>query len=699
MRMQRLVIAMLFVLLGTMGVSAQEMPLPTIIPTPQEMTWKYDEPRTVDLGEITGFYKFDVVAALSGGIDQVNARLRSLALAPFPVVDNGNVTLRLVKSSDRREGYLLDISTTGIVISGTDLSGLYYGLVTLSRLIGKEGRIPCVVVKDWPDMNLRGTYIAGYEDIERRIMEFAALKYNLVLFEDSELYLLDNPVIRKRWQDIFSMCRKHFIDPVPELQSLGWGQHVLRIDSRTVEGVLIENLPLKALGGAIVAPEPPVARPITIANPGFEQNEGNLATGWQQEKPGEYTTVVQDGAQSGKGCLRITILEEGTARCWQDLPCEPNHWYELSYGLKTENVKTGMAYAEVYALKGRADEVKTIPVPKELGVFFGRGPDLAGTKDWTPLLMRFGSGDNHGVRVYLRLQEGTGTAWFDNISLRGIKPPHPLDNVIVTEAAPFTLKSENGKTVYEAGKDYKLAGQNPPYPFGIGATLSIEVLSGSRIQEGACVLASFHQAPIESITCCPSEPHYQEVMHRAINHVVTYLKPNYIHIGHDEPRVINRDGRCKGRGLTDAEVFADDVKRMHAYAKEADPNVRLMMWNDALDPYHGDSGYRHLVDAAKELPRDIVINVWWYDWPDVVGHLDKSTKHFLDLGFEVTGSPWFRRKNAYDWTQTLYKYGKNDPKVLGSLYTSWAHPSEDPWGALDVTAEYSWTAEKPPFEE
>jgi hypothetical protein len=154
-----------------------------------------------------------------------------------------------------------------------------------------------------------------------------------------------------------------------------------------------------------------------------------------------------------------------------------------------------------------------------------------------------------------------------------------------------------------------------------------------------------------------------------------------------------------GAGLTDAEIFADDVKRMRAYARQADPNVRLMMWNDALDPYHGVSGYRHLVDAVKELPRDIVINVWWYDWPDTVGHLDKSTKYFLDLGFEVTGSPWFRRKNAYDWAQTLYKYGRNDPKVLGCIYTSWAHPSEDPWGALDVTAEYSWTAEKPLFKE
>lgn len=682
-----------------MGVSAQEMVLPTILPAPQEMTWKYNEPRTVSMRQITGFNKSDLVVALSGGIDQVNARLRSLALVPFPVVDDGNITLRLVKSGVGREGYLLDISTKGVVVSGADLPGLYYGLVTLGRLIEKEGRIPCVVVKDWPDMKLRGTYIFGIEDIERRIMEFAALKYNLVLFEDSELYLLDNPVIRKRWQDIFAVCRKHFIDPVPELQSLGWGQHVLRVDSRTVEGVLIENLPLKAVKGALVASEPPVARPITIANPGFEQNQGDLAVGWQQEKPGEYTTVVQEGAQSGKGCLRITVPEPGTARCWQDLPCEPNHWYELGYGLKTENVNKGTAYAEVYALKGHTDEAEKAPSPKELGVYIGRGPDMAGTKGWTQHSMRFRSGDHDSVRVYLRIQEGTGVACFDNISLRGIKPPHPLDNVIVTEAAPFTLKSEDGKTFYQEGRDYRLAGQNPPYPFGIGATLSIEVLSDSRIQDTACVFASFHQAPVESITCCPSEPHYQEIMHRAIVNVVTHLKPNYIHIGHDEPRVINRDGRCRGRGLTDAGLFADDVKRMHAYAKEADPNVRLMMWNDALDPYHGGSGYRHLVDAGKELPRDIIINIWWYDWPDAVGHLDKSTKHFLDLGFEVTGSPWFHRKNAYDWTQTLYKYGKHDPKVLGSIYTSWAHPSEDPWGALDVTAEYSWTAEKPPFKD
>jgi hypothetical protein len=424
-----------------------------------------------------------------------------------------------------------------------------------------------------------------------------------------------------------------------------------------------------------------------------------LATGWQQEKPGEYTSVVQEGAQSGKGCLRITVPEKGTARCWQDLPCEPNRWYELSYGLKTENIETGTAYAEVYALEGEIDGVTKIQGPRQLGAFFGRGPELVGTEEWKSLSMSFESGNHNAIRVYLRIQDGTGTAWFDNISLKGIKPPHPLDNVIITDAAPFTLKSEDGKTVYEEGRDYKLAGQNPPYPFGIGATLSIEILPGSRIQESARLLATFHQAPVESITCCPSEPLYQEIMRKAIENVVRHLKPDFIHIGHDEPRVINRDGRCTERGLTDTEIFVDDIKRMHAYAREADPNVRLMMWNDALDPYHGDSGYRHLVDAGKELPRDIVINIWWYDWPDTAGHLDQSTIYFLDLGFEVTGSPWFRRKNAYDWTQALYKYGRKDPKVLGSIYTSWAHPSENPWGALDVTAEYSWTAEKPLFKE
>jgi len=141
----------------------------------------------------------------------------------------------------------------------------------------------------------------------------------------------------------------------------------------------------------------------------------------------------------------------------------------------------------------------------------------------------------------------------------------------------------------------------------------------------------------------------------------------------------------------------DDVRRMHAYLKEADPKVKLMMWNDALDPNHG-SGYHRVIGAADQLPKDIVICIWWYNWPDSDVHLAKSVPYFLEKGFHITGSPWFRRKNAYQWAEVLNQYGRHDPRVMGHLYTSWAHASEDPWGAIDVTAEYAWSFDKPPFK-
>jgi hypothetical protein len=140
----------------------------------------------------------------------------------------------------------------------------------------------------------------------------------------------------------------------------------------------------------------------------------------------------------------------------------------------------------------------------------------------------------------------------------------------------------------------------------------------------------------------------------------------------------------------------DDIKRMQEYAREADPAIRVMMWSDAVNPYH-NGPMLGMETAAELIPRDIVICVWWYEERDWENKIEKSTQYFLDLGFEITGSPWFDRGTAYRWAETLHRYRQENPRVLGNIYTSWAIDTEDPWGALDVTAEYAWTIDKPPF--
>ncbi|HOZ49919.1 MAG TPA: glycoside hydrolase family 20 zincin-like fold domain-containing protein [Candidatus Hydrogenedentes bacterium] len=695
-------VAIACLLLGLAAAAVgEDAALPTVVPAPRHMDWATDQPAWLAAAGLTGVVMTPECPDLSGGLDQIHARRATLGLGPLEIAgvwNNGAIRVGLEPCADLdavvadlpapgAEGYRLMVTERDVVIVGKDARGLYYGMVTLSRLIDDQGRIPRVAVSDWPDFGLRGTYIAGRDDAAKRIPEFAALKYNLVLFESGDLYELDNPDVRQAWQDVFALCRRHFIEPVPELQSLGWGHHILLQEPRAVEAVYVEQMPFIVQGGRIASPDLPIPPALEVVNPGFEKIEDGKPAGWLMEGFGELSFVEKAGAHDGDACIRLHREETGIVRAWCDVDCLAGQRYEASCHMKIENIEGGGAYIEVYGLLDGG----------QLGRLIGTGTWRRGTSDWAREVTPFDSGEYTRARIYVRIQDATGTAWFDDVAVVGIQPPNPLANVIVTEAAPVIVQDASGAITYEEGKDYRVLPPDTRYPYDNNSPLEIEVPEQSRLGDGDTVLLSFQYAPRDSITCCPSEPLYQEFMRHAVHNAINYLKPKYVHIGHDEPRLMNRDKRCHDRGMTNSELFVDDIKKMREYAIEADPKVRIMMWDDAVNPYQ-NGPMLGMSDAAPMIPKDVVMCIWWYDERDVDRQLEESTKYFLGLGFDVTGSPWFNPKNAYQWAETLHRHRKGNAHVLGGLYTSWAHSVMDPWGALDTFAEYCWTFEKPAFE-
>jgi len=700
------------VALASVGTTAE---LPVVVPAPRHMDWAEGEAAYTPVGGLTKVVVPPSCRTVAGGIDLLNGRLQTLGLAPLrveegrvtePQESSGVVYLSVNPQADwasrlrdlpepRAQGYRLLVGSEALFVLGHDVAGLYYGLVTLSHLVDEGGRIPRVAISDWPDQRIRGTYMAGSHDWENRIPYFASLKLNLVLFESGDLYRLEEPGIRDHWQKVFALCRRHFIEPVPELQSLGWGQHILRWVPEAAEGVWVEKRPFLVADGRVQSPDLPIAPAAAIVNPGFEEGAGGEIVGWdhdrnnQDEDAGNRAVITREEAHGGEACVHLTCEEKTTVRAWQDVDCQAGRRYEVSCRMKTRDVAGGVAYIEVYGLAS----------PGGLGDLIGRhAPKVSGTHDWRPAATAFDTADYTRLRIYVRLQECTGTAWFDDVALAGVASPNPLANVLVTEASPVAVEDEAGAVTYEEGRDYGVVVPAMAYPYEGGEPLGIELLPGSRIEDGDTVLLSYNHAPAGSITACPSEPRYQEFMRRAVHDVIGHLGPRFLHIGHDEPRIMNRDKRCTDRGLSPGEIFVDDVEQMRSYVREADASVRLMMWDDAVNPYQNAPSLG-MKDAARRIPRDIIICVWWYaerDWED---QIEASTRYFLDLGFDITGSPWFNPKNAYRWAETLYRHGNDNPHVLGSLYTSWGHDSEDPWGALAVTAEHAWTIDQPPFEE
>jgi hexosaminidase len=150
-----------------------------------------------------------------------------------------NIQFRFVKGLPV-QGYTLDIRPDKIIAEYSTLQGLYYSIVSIKVLKHNyNGIIPCAYIEDSPDLQVRGLML----DISRDkvptkktllgiLSLLADLKYN-----HFELYIegfsfaypsfkelweaKETPVTGEEIQSLDTFCRAHFIDFVPNQNSLG----------------------------------------------------------------------------------------------------------------------------------------------------------------------------------------------------------------------------------------------------------------------------------------------------------------------------------------------------------------------------------------------------------------------------------------------------------------------------------------------
>jgi hypothetical protein len=581
------------------------------------------------------------------------------------------------------DGYILRASGNGIRIIGKDGRGAAYGVETIAELARANKKIPPVEIKDWPATEFRAAYAVDAPIENLRDLVDCLFRYRLnYLVIESDIYydLATNKKAARTAKEKFDYCRSVGVEPIPEVQNFGHGMSVLARDPATAEATPMRDRSMTFGPDELaVSTDKSGSFTVKIANGQFEEGRGSEFAGWT-----DLERCVSEGeGPDGSRCVLITRSEPGMARMSQTFDVMPNGRYELSMDTKTEKGEGFLAYFEVYA--------------GERVVNCGA---IRGSSGWQQRSLRFESRDSKTITVYLRIQEGMGKAWFDNVECRMLDPMG-LANLIVTPEQPLVVKSLDGNRTYREGADYSLtAGEMSPFPYvpEKGTPWKLERIPSGDIEVGETVLVSYDWVPENSRSYCPSDPRTQKIMEKTITATVKLLKPEYLHIGHDEPAIINLDGRCKSRGLRAHEIFADNVLRMRDYARKVDPNVRIMMWADVfyrkdgeLLPFAFVSDERCTFDEAAELlPKDVVQCVWWYD-----GEMDwlaGITEPLVKSGFSVTVSPWHDLNNAYTWGKIARKFASND-RFLGMFLTTWG----DNWKALPLCSDLMWNLAAPDF--
>jgi len=287
------------------------------------------------------------------------------------------------------------------------------------------------------------------------------------------------------------------------------------------------------------------------------------------------------------------------------------------------------------------------------------------------------------------------------VSMRPSK--HSLVNVIRSSDSNIVIKSIDGSRTYREGSDYRVIDGDMAYPYPLSARPSniVRITSG-RIKDHEKVLVSYDYVECKSVTWapwsipyCPSSGLAYKVIFHAVDNVIDTLNPRYINIGHDEVRGLNRDSRCLGTGATNAELFAGDINKIYDYVKSVDPDVKLLMWDDMIDPWHNGNNENYQVEfggpagstqaAIDLIPKDMILMVWWYDAADWLTVMKNAPAYFESKGFKYLVAAYKDNKNIGDFE----KIAKGRPKCAGFITTTWDGWDKNTQG-IRYTAEKAW---------
>lgn len=142
------------------------------------------------------------------------------------------------------QGYHLIISDKAVIIEGGDPAGTFYGFQTFSSIVKTGREIPCLEVKDGPDLDVRGVTIDGFPH-SGQLQKLARMRCNRILFSSEDFFNLTEENADE-WRNTFNKAKSLYIEPVPLLDVFNDADPLIQKLPAIAEGhVFTESLFLK----------------------------------------------------------------------------------------------------------------------------------------------------------------------------------------------------------------------------------------------------------------------------------------------------------------------------------------------------------------------------------------------------------------------------------------------------------------------
>lgn len=479
-----------------------------------------------------------------------------------------------------------------------------------------------------------------------------------------------SPDYFRRLDEVQQACERNKLELIPAIFSVGYGGAALAHDRNLAEGLLVEDAPLAVTGTeARLLPDASVR----LANGDFEDFTGNKFKSFNfHDQPGEISfadTQVKHGGRTSLRLENFTANEHGHGRIMQEVRVTPHRVYRASLWVRTEGLRPASAFQVSVLAKNRSLAPRTFNLP------------AAG--EWQKLTMIFNSLDFDLVRLYAGVWGGkSGKLWIDDWMIEEIGPL----NVLRRPGTPVAVRSADGATTFEEGRDYAPL-VDPGYsPYRVDRPApALRLAPGSRIRDGQRLRVSWYHTVLvhdSQITVCMAEPALYEFFEHEAKLLAERLHPRRVMLNMDEVRLGGTCQACRGRNM--GELLGECITRQAQSLRRHLPDAQVYVWSDMLDPNHNAHGDYYLVagDFAgswKHVPKNLTIAVWGG------APREKSLRFFADEGFRTLIACYYDADDLNDvkgW-QALARQTRD---VTGFMYTPW----QKKYDLLHMFGELLW---------
>lgn len=496
--------------------------------------------------------------------------------------------------------------------------------------------------------------------------------YNGVVIADYKLSVLDD--IGSHYFDHIRLVKQAAarakMEIIPAIYPIGYSNGLLSHDPNLAEGIPVIDAPFVVRGNAATSQG---AGKNLLINGGFEEigRPDTFKNFAFQDNPGSATFADTKTVREGRTSLRFAQDPSAQLRrIMQAASVRPHTAYRLSVWVKTHEAQ-GLGGFNLMAIGNPSGRVLT----------YVNTSALQPSQDWKQLDVVFNSLDQSRVSCYVGLwNNATGSVWIDDLRLEEIGPI----NVLRRPGCPIRVRSEDGKTVYEEGRDFgrledpKLgrvpyAGvydyQHPAPP--------VTIPRGSRIRDGQAVHVSWYHPILirgDQVVCCPSERATYDHLRDQTKRVNALFRPKTFFMSHDEIRVMNWCAACQSRKATPGQILADNATRCVNLIREVRPDAEIVVWSDMFDPFHNAVDQYYLVNGSLKgswegLPREVTIANWY------LGKSGQGLRFFSDRGHRQILAGYYDVDDLSNF-QSWDAAAAGVKGVNGFMYTTWENRFE-----------------------